>query len=203
MSLRTLLFLAAALFVALLAGCTSSGSPLVAVTDNKTLKAISYDPDSGGLLKAVPSGVFRARDAAATWVPLPLRGPLPLSGLSQVAVSWDNPKIIITSGPDVGVLKSEDGGQVWTGVNTGMPSKQVSALATHIRLPSTFFAAVTGTGQGVYKTENGGGTWKRMDDGPPVSKVLALAHSTLTGSMNTGWLYAASSEGLYLSMDCF
>jgi hypothetical protein len=41
-----------------------------------------------------------------------------------------------------------------------------------------------------------------MDEGPP-ALVVALAHSTLQGSMNTGWPYAASSEGPYLSMDCF
>ncbi len=203
MSLRTLLSLAAALFVALLAGCASSGPPLVAVADNKTLKAISYDPSSGGLLKVTPAEVSRSRDGGANWQPLPLRGPLPLSGLSQISVSWKSPKIIITSGPDAGVLKSDDGGQTWTGINTGMPSKQVSALAAHTLLPNTFFASVLGTGQGVYKTENGGGTWKRMDDGPPVSRIDALAHSTLPGSMNTGWIYAASPEGLYLSMDCF
>jgi hypothetical protein len=41
-----------------------------------------------------------------------------------------------------------------------------------------------------------------MDNGPPVPFV-ALAHSTLKGSMNTGWLYAATFRGPYLSMDCF
>ena len=41
-----------------------------------------------------------------------------------------------------------------------------------------------------------------MDEGPP-SKVTALAHSTYEGSMNTGWLYAGTPDGPYLSMDCF
>jgi len=201
MSLRTLLFLAAALFVALLAGCTASGPPLVAVADNKTLKAISYDPSSGSLLKVTQGGVFRARDAAATWVPLPLRGPLPLSGLSQVAVSWKNPEALIASGDGAGVYLSSDGGQNWTAINSGLPSKQVGAVTAHTYKAGTLYAWLED--KSVHKTEDGGGSWKRMDDGPPVSKVLALAHSTLPGSMNTGWLYAASPEGLYLSMDCF
>jgi hypothetical protein len=50
--------------------------------------------------------------------------------------------------------------------------------------------------------EDGGGRWQNMDDGPP-APVVALAHSTLQGSMNTGWPYAATSEAPYLSMDCF
>lgn len=201
--MKTLILLAALLSLGLLAGCTPAGDPIVSVSDDKTLKAISYDPDGGGLLKVTPAGVARSRSGGANWQPLPLRGPLPLTGLSKIAVSWKNPKIFISSGPDAGVLKSDDGGQTWSGINGGMPSKQLSAVATHTNLPNTFFAAVPGNGGGIYKTEDGGGAWKRMDGGPPVSRVDALVHSTLPGSMNTGWLYAATPEGLYLSMDCF
>ena len=201
--MKTLIFLAALLSLGSLAGCTSAGGPIVSVPDDKTLKAISYDPDGGGLLKVTPAGVSRSRGGGANWQPLPLRCPLPSSGLSQIAVIWKNPKMLITSGPDAGVLKSDDAGLRWTGINGGMPSKQLSAVATHTDLPNTFFAAVQGNSGGIYKTEDGGGAWKRMDGGPPVSRVDGLVHSTLPGSMNTGWLYAATPEGLYLSMDCF
>jgi hypothetical protein len=54
----------------------------------------------------------------------------------------------------------------------------------------------------VFRTEDSGGRWQKMDVGP-TTDVVALAHSTLEGSMNTGWLYAATSAGPYLSMDCF
>jgi len=56
--------------------------------------------------------------------------------------------------------------------------------------------------QGVFETEDGGERWQKMDAGPP-TQVVALAHSTLEGSMKTGWLYAATPDGPYLSMDCF
>lgn len=201
--MKALILLPVVLSLQLLAGCTSAGGPLVSVLDNRTLKAISYDPENGALLKVTPAGIARSKSGGANWQPLPLRDPLPASGLSQIAVSWKNPKILITSGPDAGVLKSDDGGQTWTATNSGMPSKQLSAVAVHTLLPNTFFAAVQGAGGGVYKSEDGGGVWKRMDGGPPVSRIDALAHSTLPGSMNTGWLYAATPEGVYLSMDCF
>ena len=54
----------------------------------------------------------------------------------------------------------------------------------------------------MFRTEDSGGSWMLMDEGPP-SKVTALAHSTYEGSMNTGWLYAGTPDGPYLSMDCF
>lgn len=198
---KTILLLAMVMAVSLSAGCAAPNLPFVAVADNATLKAMAYDPSSGDLLKVVPGGVFRFASGTGNWQPLPLRGPIPPSGLSQVAVSLANPKLIVTAGPEAGIFKSMDGGQNWTAINSDLPSKRVGAVATHSFNSGTLYAWLDG--KGIYKTEDGGGQWKRMDDGPPVSRVLALAHSTLPGSMNTGWLYAAASEGLYLSMDCF
>jgi hypothetical protein len=76
----------------------------------------------------------------------------------------------------------------------------VTALAVHSFRPETVFVYIPG--HGVYRTEDAGGRWQKMDDGPP-ARVIALVHSTLAGSMNTGWLYASTPKGLYLSMDCF
>ena len=182
-------------------GASSGEAPLISVPDNGSLRALVYDGSGGGLLKAAPGGVYRSGDAAKSWVPLPVRGPLKPSGFSSVTTSWENPKTLAASGPEVGVIASQDGGQSWKAVDSGLPNQRVPAVALHVNRPQTLYAWPEG--KGIYKTENLGGTWQRMDDGPPVSKINALAHSTLPGSMNTGWLYAASPEGLYLSMDCF
>jgi hypothetical protein len=57
---------------------------------------------------------------------------------------------------------------------------------------------------GIFRTEDSGTHWARMpDQGPPDTAVRGLAHSNLPGSMNTGWLYAATPSGAFLSMDCF
>lgn len=198
---RTILLLAMVLVASLSTGCAAPNLPFVAIADNATLKAMAYEPSTGGLLKAGPGGVFHFASRTGDWQSLPLRGPIPHSGLSQVAVSLANPKLIVTAGPEAGILASTDGGQNWTAINSNLPSKRIGAVATHSFNSGTLYAWVDG--KAIYKTEDGGGQWKRMDDGPPVSGVLALAHSTLPGSMNTGWLYAAAPEGLYLSMDCF
>jgi hypothetical protein len=76
----------------------------------------------------------------------------------------------------------------------------VAAFAVHSFRPETVYAMIQG--QGVYRTEDDGGRWQKMDNGPPAA-VAGLAHSRLEGSMNTGWLYAATPDGPYLSMDCF
>lgn len=184
--------------------CAPSATPpeVVRAPDDGTLLAAAYDPGSGRFLKASGrNGVYRASDKADAWSPLPVRGPLNGEGLTRVAVSLEDPNMVAASGPGVGVLLTRDGGQQWAEANSGLPSKQVRAVATHTNRPGTLFAAIEG--KGLFRTENGGEKWERMDGGPEVSRIDALVHSTLPGSMNTGWLYATSPEGVYISMDCF
>ena len=81
-----------------------------------------------------------------------------------------------------------------------LPSQDVAALAVHSFHPGTLYAFIPA--QGIFRTDDAGDQWQKMDAGPQ-SQVVGLAHSTLPGSMNTGWLYAATPDGPYLSMDCF
>lgn len=97
-------------------------------------------------------------------------------------------------------MRSDDRGETWRAIGAGLPSPDVAAIAVHSFRPDTLYAWLPR--RGVFRTEDGGGRWQKMDDGPPAA-VAGLAHSTLPGSMNTGWLYAATGEGPYLSMDCF
>jgi photosystem II stability/assembly factor-like uncharacterized protein len=99
------------------------------------------------------------------------------------------------------VLRSDDGGGHWIAVNQGLLIQAVGALAMHTFNRDTLYAWLP---DGVYETRDAGGTWKKIP--PPTGRpantdVRTLAHSTLPGSMNTGWLYATTLDGLWLSMD--
>jgi photosystem II stability/assembly factor-like uncharacterized protein len=157
----------------------------------------------GSLFKA-DRGLFRSADGGATWTGLPVPPALRPSLLSRVATAGDEGGLV-AAGPGAGVLRSDDGGQTWRAVGGGLPSQQVVALAAHTSRPETIFVSLRARekeASAVFRTENGGGRWQKMDDGPP-APVGALVHSPLEGSMNTGWLYAGTPEGPYLSMDCF
>lgn len=154
----------------------------------------------GGFIRPAKEGLLRSSDGGASWEPLPVPEESGRSGFSQVSPSWERRNLYVASGP-AGVIRSDDGGKSWRAVDGGLPAKGVGAVAVHLKRPDTLFAWLPG--KGVHRTEDGGKGWQRMDDGPPVSKINALAHSTLPGSMNTGWLYAAAPEGLYIGMDCF
>jgi len=160
--------------------------------------ALAYDPTDGSLLKADRNGLFRWR-AGNGWESIDMPQTF---GLTGVMVNPDQPATIYASGPELGVIRSDDGGATWRAVNTGLPRLDVTALALHSFRRETLYAWVRG--EAIYRTEDGGANWKRMpDQGPPDKDVRGLIHSTLEGSMNTGWLYASTPTGAYLSMDCF
>lgn len=122
--------------------------------------------------------------------------------MSGVVVNPEQPQIVYASAPGLGVLRSDDEGTTWQAVNTNLPSLDVTALALHSFKREILYAWLRD--EGIYRTEDGGATWVQLpDQGPSDKAVQGLVHSTLPGSMNTGWLYAATPTGAYLSMDCF
>ena len=152
----------------------------------------------GSLLRA-SRGLFRSTDRGARWSPISLPGLHP-DLIRQVATTASAPNSLYAAGPGAGVIRSDDNGRTWRSISTGLPSQEVAAFAVHSFRPDTIYIAISL--RGVFRTEDSGGQWQKMDDGPP-APVVALAHSPLAGSMNTGWLYAATPQGPYLSMDCF
>ena len=174
------------------------GPPVTHIPGPAESVALAYDPTDGSLLKADRAGLSRWR-AGSGWENVSVPQPF---GVSGVIVNPDQPATVYASGPGLGVIRSDDGGTNWRAVNAGLPNLDVTALALHSFRRETLYAWVRG--EGVYRTEDGGANWKRMpDQGPPDKDVRGLTHSTLPGSMNTGWLYAATPTGAYLSMDCF
>lgn len=177
-------------------GQSRSAAPIVS--------GLAIDPSDGSLLK-VDRGLFRSTDQGASWAALPVPEEMHPDKLRVVATNGEAPTNVYAAGQGAGVLRSDDAGQTWRDVTSNLPSPEISAFSVHTFLPDTLYAWIDK--QGVFRTEDGGDEWTKMDDGPPQGgppvTVVALAHSTLDGSMNTGWLYAATPDGPYLSMDCF
>lgn len=177
-------------------GQSTSAAPLVT--------GLAIDPSDGSLIK-VDRGLFRSTDRGATWAALPVPEEIRPDKLRVVATNAEAPATIYAAGPGAGVIRSDDAGQTWRDVSGDLPSSEIGALTVHTFRPNTLYAWIDK--QGVFRTEDGGNAWTKMDDGPPQDgprvPVVALAHSTLEGSMNTGWLYASTPDGPYLSMDCF
>lgn len=179
----------------------------VNVTRPSGVQALAVDPRDGHLLKATSEGLFQSLDAGKSWQVMMLPADIAGKAVSQVAIHKDRPDTIYIAGEQIGIWRSRDAGKTWDKVTRGLPNDSVTALALHSNgYPrddsKSLFAWVAGVG--IFESRDEGDNWKRPPDkGPPNPNVLALAHSALPESMQTGWLYASTPDGAYLSMDCF
>ncbi len=169
--------------------------------------ALAIDPHDGHLLEATSQGLFQSLNGGRSWQPIML--PVDIAGkpVLQVAIRKDQPDTIYIAGEQIGVWRSRDAGKTWEKVTQGLANESVSALALHSNgypRDDTKSLFVWVAGVGLFESHDEGDNWKRSPDkGPPNLDVVALTHSPLPGSMQTGWLYASTPSGAYLSMDCF
>jgi len=160
--------------------------------------SLAYNPADGSLLQADQNGLARW-DVERSWQSV---NTPQTSALSGIVVNPDQSATLYISGRGLGVMRSDDSGSSWYAVNNGLPSRDVTALTLHSFRRETLYSWLNG--DGIYRTEDGGTSWEQVpDQGPTDKDVRGLTHSTLPGSMNTGWLYASTPSGAYLSMDCF
>ena len=165
------------------------------------VRGLAVDSATGDPIAVTPTGLARWAGANQGWEPIVTSTDLDWENVDGVVVNPDDPANLYIFGISVGILRSDNDGRDWKAVTAGLPGDDIGALAIHTNRRDTLFAWIDG--QGVFRTEDGGEQWEMMDEGPDSSTLRTLAHSPLEGSMNTGWLYAATPEGIYLSMDCF
>lgn len=194
MSTRRALILGLTCAAAGYAGAGQSSAPRTVSSANKLL-ASSLD---GTLYCATSKGVYRSRDAGKTWQALHewTRADAQVRSFS---VSWVNPQVMYVILADSGLLGSTDGGRSWSLA----PQKSLpppAAVAAHATQSETVFAYVER--RGFFRSEDGGRDWQPMDPGPK-GAVRQFIHSNMEGSMQSGWLFAAASGGVRMSMDCF
>ena len=167
--------------------------------DGGLIVALGFDASSQMILKADPEALYRSGDGGHVWIPIPL--PAAAKGhIASVAISGKGKGALYIAGPAMGVLRTEDGGRTWAARNKGLPGDKVIALAVHTDQPDTVYASVSG--QGIFRSEDAGRSWRLMDKGPR-ENIVQFVHSNMPGSMQTGWLFAATSKGVSRAMDCF
>lgn len=149
------------------------------------------------LFKASADDLFRSADAGRTWTRL-ARPELPGGSISAIAARTESGSLYV-AGPGTGIFRSGDSGASWTAIDSGLPSRDVTAIALHATQPDTIYAYLPANG--IYRSQDAGETWKLMDRGP--DGIRSLIHTDMAGSMETGWLYAGTSKGARISMDCF
>jgi photosystem II stability/assembly factor-like uncharacterized protein len=162
--------------------------------------ALAFAAGSRSLFRARADAVFRSDDDGRHWASIALSPATVPRRITSLAVSSSGKGALYVGGRGIGVLRSEDRGRHWSVRNESLPSLGVTALAAHADRPETVYAHVDG--HGIFRSEDGARHWRLMDAGPR-GGITQFVHSNMPGSMQSGWLFAASPNGVQRAMDCF
>jgi photosystem II stability/assembly factor-like uncharacterized protein len=193
---------ASALLVGMLAignAFTAHNAVAAEAVQSQRVVALGFDSGAGTLMKAYPGALYRSGDEGRNWQRIAMPDAIKRGRIAALAVAAKGGSIYV-AGPGFGVLRSIDGGRSWIAKNDGLPTREIVALSSHAEQPQTVYAYAAG--HGIFRSEDAGDHWRLMDAGPR-EKILQLIHSNMPGSMQTGWLFAATRKGVSRSMDCF
>ena len=161
--------------------------------------ALTYDSGTDTLFKAYAHALYRSVDGGQSWQKIEIAA-LEGSEITSVTVSPASKGVMYVGGPGFGVLGTDDGGKTWTERSEGLPSRDVIAVAAHTTEPKTLYVVLKD--QGFYRSQDAGKNWRLMERSTQEG-LRQLIHSNLAGSMQTGWLFAATAKGVRRVMDCF
>lgn len=178
------------------------GNTWTQVVGDASVSTLAIDPlDStvvyagtvGGTYAGDAQGVLKSQDSGSNWAPANLG--LASLEIVDIQVRPDAPETLYAS-TEGGLHRSDNGGDTWYLYENGLPSGSlVLSLAIDPRNPSTVYAATLG--DGVFKSDDGGGTWSASNTG---ITVLTAEHVVINPA-DTAFVYAATSEGVFRSMD--
>jgi photosystem II stability/assembly factor-like uncharacterized protein len=151
-------------------------------TPSTLYAVVSNTPSAAGL--AVANALYKTTDGGANWNPLNTGLP-PNAYITLIVLAPGAPSTIYILTPALnpstpnlgqvgGLVKSSDGGQTWTPLNSTLLSTvRVSSLAADQNAPNTLYI---GDNQGMQKSTDGGQTWNPLNLGPaPISSVDVIA----------------------------
>ncbi len=189
------------------------------------LHTVALHPTDPNDLMVVMSaaGVYRTRDGGASWDPanrgiqvanVPEDQRFPVFGqcVHKVAFHPDHPDRLFAQN-HFGVYRSEDRGNSWTPIETGLPSNFGFALVAHPHRPETLYSIPLEADAErfppqaklrVYRTENAGTSWEALSDGLPKDPYYAsiLRDAMVANSADPTGIYFGTRLGeVYASRD--
>jgi photosystem II stability/assembly factor-like uncharacterized protein len=148
------------------------------------ITSVAVSPIDGALYAGTePSSLFVSRDGGESWLELEGLKNLPsastwsfpprpwTSHVRSIALSFENPDLIVAGIELGGVVRSEDGGESWQDQRPGAYA-DCHTLATHPAAPKVVYEAA---GDGFAESEDFGESWAAVDTGLEHRYVWGLA----------------------------
>jgi len=125
-------------------------------------------------------GVFKTTDGGKTWENVLAKGEYtgatdllidPRNPDRLYAAMWQHHRTVaayVGGGPESGLYKSEDGGETWDRLKTGLPQGNMGKIGMAISpmKPDVVYAAIETDrrGGGIWRSENRGASWTKMSN---------------------------------------
>lgn len=169
----------------------SRWKPISAGLDDLCVTCLTVSPrfaEDRTLLAGTASGVYRSRDAGATWQKT--------AGdpIAVLALALDEHGSALAGCANHGVFRSADAGATWSSTSHGLFARLLVGLVVspNFANDSTLFS--TSLDEGVARSRDSGATWQTVNDGLGSPQVPALAISPAFAADST--LFAGTSTGL-------
>lgn len=180
------------------------------------------DPDDV-LVVMSAAGVYRTRDGGDTWSPanrgiqvahVPEEQQFPVFGqcVHKVAFHPSRPERLYAQN-HFGVYRSDDRGDSWSAIESGLPSNFGFSIVVHPHEPETVYSfPLEADGERfppeakcrVYRTQNGGDSWEPLSQGLPKDPYYAavLRNSMVADASDPAGVYFGTRLGeVYASRD--
>lgn len=167
------------------------------------------------------AGFFRSDDDGATWTPFnrgvradfqPEKFPEVGVCVHRLVMSPQNPDWLFQQN-HCGVYRSRNGGEKWTDVSRGLPSRFGFPMTIAPNAPQTIYVATAIDAQhryccnarlGVFRSRDGGDSWQELRRGLPQKNVytLVLRHGLAADACEATGVYVGTSSGeIFYSRD--
>jgi photosystem II stability/assembly factor-like uncharacterized protein len=162
----------------------------------QSIRAFAQAPSEPSILIAgTLEGVFRSRDAGATWTQISPPGSLEIHEVESLAIDPANPEVIYAGTWHL-PWKTTDGGENWHNIKKGViDDSDVFSIIIDPAKPKIVFASAC---SGIYKSENAAELFKKIEGIPSTARRTRVL---MQDPAHREVVYAGTTEGLYKTVD--
>jgi photosystem II stability/assembly factor-like uncharacterized protein len=162
----------------------------------QSIRAFAQAPSEPGILIAgTLEGVFRSRDAGATWTQISPPGSLEIHEVESLAIDPADPEVVYAGTWHL-PWKTTDGGENWHNIKKGViDDSDVFSIIIDPVQPKIVFASAC---SGIYKSENAAELFKKIEGIPSTARRTRVL---MQDPAHREVVYAGTTEGLYKTVD--